>query len=373
MAFFSWLKNILAPQPVDAQQGFASETKPTSSPQESPEDVLISMIEFSVLDGNLENEKEFIAQYAQDSGISDAGIREAARKSALPIAQRMLDDGIITEEEEEQLKNLCSTYNLQWDHFDEDAKLLFSKGRIVRDLLEEKIHPRVNSFGNPFNFQKNEILIWLWPDVPMEVVKTKTRIEGRSRGISIRIMKGVYYRTGAFGGERVSRQEVESLEGAVVAITSKNLYYLVRCQSKKISHNKIVTIQPYSDAVIVTPDGSRAYPLLFYVDDPWFFTNVLQNAQNWDDPNWKPPKGRIAAKELSEENDTPFLPADPFEIDANLYAEAVRLCRKEGQVSISLIQRKFRVGFNNAARIVEQMERDGIIGPAAGPNPRKVL
>jgi S-DNA-T family DNA segregation ATPase FtsK/SpoIIIE len=56
-----------------------------------------------------------------------------------------------------------------------------------------------------------------------------------------------------------------------------------------------------------------------------------------------------------------------------LYNDAVDFVRQQGKASISLIQRKFRIGFNKAARFVEQMEQDGIIGPADGSKPRMVI
>jgi S-DNA-T family DNA segregation ATPase FtsK/SpoIIIE len=56
-----------------------------------------------------------------------------------------------------------------------------------------------------------------------------------------------------------------------------------------------------------------------------------------------------------------------------MYNEAVEFVRQQGKASISLIQRKFRIGFNKAARFVEQMEVDGIIGPADGSKPRMVI
>ncbi|MEA2101223.1 MAG: DNA translocase FtsK 4TM domain-containing protein [Thermodesulfobacteriota bacterium] len=56
------------------------------------------------------------------------------------------------------------------------------------------------------------------------------------------------------------------------------------------------------------------------------------------------------------------------------YDEALEFVIKKGSASISLIQRRFRIGYNRAARIVEQMETDKIIGPAdTAGKPRKVL
>ena len=44
----------------------------------------------------------------------------------------------------------------------------------------------------------------------------------------------------------------------------------------------------------------------------------------------------------------------------------------QGRASISMIQRRLRIGFNRAARFIEQMEADGLIGPQDGSKPRIV-
>jgi S-DNA-T family DNA segregation ATPase FtsK/SpoIIIE len=55
------------------------------------------------------------------------------------------------------------------------------------------------------------------------------------------------------------------------------------------------------------------------------------------------------------------------------YDEAVAYVSKTGHASISLIQRKLRIGYNRAARIIERMEEEGIVGPSDGVKPRDVL
>ncbi len=61
------------------------------------------------------------------------------------------------------------------------------------------------------------------------------------------------------------------------------------------------------------------------------------------------------------------------EIDDEKYREAVEFVVERGEASISMVQRRFRIGYNRAARIVERMERDGIVGPSDGVKPREVL
>ena len=55
------------------------------------------------------------------------------------------------------------------------------------------------------------------------------------------------------------------------------------------------------------------------------------------------------------------------------YDEAVAVVCESGQASISYVQRRLRVGYNRAARIIEMMEREGVVGPAEGSKPREVL
>ena len=56
-----------------------------------------------------------------------------------------------------------------------------------------------------------------------------------------------------------------------------------------------------------------------------------------------------------------------------LYDTAVQIVASSRQASISMIQRKLRIGYNRAARMIERMEMEGIVGPADGSKPREVF
>ncbi len=60
-------------------------------------------------------------------------------------------------------------------------------------------------------------------------------------------------------------------------------------------------------------------------------------------------------------------------VDDPMYEQALDFVLEQGKASISMIQRHLRVGFNRAARYVEQMEKDGVIGPQDGSKPRNVI
>jgi DNA segregation ATPase FtsK/SpoIIIE, S-DNA-T family len=61
------------------------------------------------------------------------------------------------------------------------------------------------------------------------------------------------------------------------------------------------------------------------------------------------------------------------EVDDDLYQDAVRVCCEMGRASTSTLQRRLRIGYGRAARLIDLMEKDGIVGPADGAKPREVL
>jgi DNA segregation ATPase FtsK/SpoIIIE, S-DNA-T family len=68
-----------------------------------------------------------------------------------------------------------------------------------------------------------------------------------------------------------------------------------------------------------------------------------------------------------ETEDVPAGGQDP------LFEDAVRIVLEMGKASTSTLQRRLRLGYGRAARILDMMQRDGIIGPPDGSKPREVL
>jgi S-DNA-T family DNA segregation ATPase FtsK/SpoIIIE len=61
------------------------------------------------------------------------------------------------------------------------------------------------------------------------------------------------------------------------------------------------------------------------------------------------------------------------EVDDDLYQDAVRVVCEMGRASTSTLQRRLRIGYGRAARLIDLMEKDGIVGPPDGTKPREVL
>lgn len=73
---------------------------------------------------------------------------------------------------------------------------------------------------------------------------------------------------------------------------------------------------------------------------------------------------------ISSDNLSPISKDDQGD---ELLPDAIECVVKSGQASVSMLQRRFRIGYNRAARIVDMMEERGIVGPQDGSRPRQVL
>jgi S-DNA-T family DNA segregation ATPase FtsK/SpoIIIE len=93
---------------------------------------------------------------------------------------------------------------------------------------------------------------------------------------------------------------------------------------------------------------------------------VLEHIEN------QPKPGEVELPSVKEETVDEFGLIDNGEKDP-LYYEALKLVVTHQQGSISLLQRRLKLGYSRAARLIDEMERAGIVGPFTGSKAREVL
>jgi S-DNA-T family DNA segregation ATPase FtsK/SpoIIIE len=76
-------------------------------------------------------------------------------------------------------------------------------------------------------------------------------------------------------------------------------------------------------------------------------------------------------EEILKEQKKSSLPGGTEKDD--LYDEAVKIIMESNQASVSILQRRMRLGYTRAARIIDMMEQEGLVGPFEGSKPRKIL
>ena len=81
----------------------------------------------------------------------------------------------------------------------------------------------------------------------------------------------------------------------------------------------------------------------------------------------------IKKKVLSSETMAPGLGASTEDGRDVYFGDAGRFIIEKERASIGLLQRQFKIGFNRAARIMDQLEEAGVVGPEEGTKPRRIL
>lgn len=217
---------------------------------------------------------------AKEYFVTEAEYEDIISSSYANILDLYLDDGVLSKEEEDKLEKFMEKSELSQDVFDKNDSLSKTvRASILRDLLNgDEITNRIKINGNlPFKFQKSENLIWLFQNVELFEQRIKTTYKGGSQGVSLRIAKGVYYRTNSFKGHPVKTTKIVPIATGMVAITEKHIYFSSPIKNFRINYTKIITLDPYSDGIGITKDGVTAKPQVFKNVDGWFCYNFIKN------------------------------------------------------------------------------------------------
>lgn len=223
--------------------------------------------------------REDLLYIAKNSYIDSSEIDEILISGWEKAVEYFLNDGNLDLQEEVKLTFFASYFNFTQKDLDRKGFYTnFVKGSVLREIMEGKVPSRIKVEGVlPFNFQKNEQLVWIFKDVKYYEDKVVREYVGGSHGISIRIAKGLYYNMGSFRGKPVETVQRVYVDTGVLAVTTKYIYFHGSKKSFRISYNKIVTFIPYSDGVGIQRDSVKAKPQYFITNDGWFTYNLLVN------------------------------------------------------------------------------------------------
>jgi S-DNA-T family DNA segregation ATPase FtsK/SpoIIIE len=189
-----------------------------------------------------------------------------------------------------------------------------------------------------------------------EVEESITRLAQMSRAVGIHLLLAT------------QRPSVDVLTGIIKANFPARISFQVT--SKVDSRTILDTIGAEhllgsGDMLFLPPGSSKLTRLHGAFVSSAEIKRVVEFLKKQGKPSYDPP----IVLETKKEKDAPG-EEDGYD---EKYDEAVAFVAEQGQASISLIQRRFRIGYNRAARIVEKMEEEGVVGSSDGVKPREVL
>ena len=219
---------------------------------------------------------ELAAEVARTHYVGGPKFQELTLSGFGALIDKALADHLLTEAEEEKVIGLLREFNLTVNDLPPEIGERFIKCAILRELAAGRAPERVNVTGDlPLNLGREEKIIWVFQDVTYFTTRSRTQYVGGSHGASIRVMKGVYYRVGAFKGEPVRTEYLSEEGNGSLTITNKAIYFYASPKFVKLNPKKIIAVETFSDGISITRDAANAKPQTFKLDDPWFAANVI--------------------------------------------------------------------------------------------------
>jgi hypothetical protein len=183
-----------------------------------------------------------IKQVAEQSFISSSEKRDLFIAAWSSAVDSSLHDGVLSEEVEKRLVDLKEGLSLtSGDLLKTGAWDRMVKSAVLRDLLSGVIPKRLSFEGNlALNLQQGEQVVWAFNHTEYLEDKTRRQYVGGSRGVSVRIIKGVYYHVGEFKGQAIDRTERVHVDSGLVAVTTKQIYFSGAKKAFRIPYTKTV-------------------------------------------------------------------------------------------------------------------------------------
>ncbi len=191
-----------------------------------------------------------------------------------------LNDGVIDTQENQTVARFMQFTGLPQSVLNANQSLeKVVQSKVLQDILQGNVPaPNITINGDfPFLLGKGEHLIWLFRNITLHQQKVQREFVGRSRGVSVRVMKGVYYRTGGFKGHPVETTVMQRIGIGSVCLTDKNLYFASPEKSLKVPYTKILSIDSYSNGIGIQKDGASDKPMFLEGLNSWFTYNVIAN------------------------------------------------------------------------------------------------
>lgn len=229
--------------------------------------------------GSLDDLTKKISEIEQTLSVPTQNRKALLIKSWENAVEDFLVDGILDKDEENKLMEFKEYFALSQDDVNKNGSLTkTTKAAVIRDILNGEVPQRFSIDGSlSINFQKDEKIVWAFPNSKYLEDKTRKQYVGGSKGVSVKIAKGFYYRTGSFKGHAVERIERVHIDTGWVILTSKNIYFAGSQKSLRLPYKKIVSFEPYSDGMGIMRDAATAKTQVFVTGDGWFTYNAVIN------------------------------------------------------------------------------------------------
>ena len=227
---------------------------------------------------NIDDLPATLLDVARSSYIPESGTRRAMVEGWGQALDHFLDDSTLSEGEEERLLAFANRNGLSQEELNLNGAFDRAlKAKVLTDIVEGRV-PIADIKGSlPFNLKKSEEVVHLFRSVRYLEERVHRTYVGGSHGVSIRVVRGLYYRVGAFKGTPIDTSQMEFVDSGLLLVTTQNLYYQGQRKGFRIPYSKIVSFTHYSDGIGLQREAASARPQILITGDGWFTCNLIEN------------------------------------------------------------------------------------------------
>jgi hypothetical protein len=220
------------------------------------------------------------ARFLQLFPLNSSEVQNAYLSVLDKAARNFLKNGFLSPSEKVKIDDYVTELGLQVNNLPaqfQNSDIVKISQSMILDNLKRGIVPVVNA-PLPILLTKGENLLWVYNGAELFMEKVEKEWVGRSHGVSVRIVRGVYYRVGQSKGKPIEHSHMQSQGKGQLIVTSKNLIFYSPQKTLKVPYTKLVGITPYSDGIEIHKDNSKRIAVQGL--DPWFIMNYIQNYMN---------------------------------------------------------------------------------------------
>lgn len=236
-----------------------------------------------------------------------------------------------------------------------NQKILSAKGKSEEPLAASEVEPM------PFIVVVIDELADLMATFPREIEAAIVRLSQMSRAVGIHLVVST------------QRPSVDVITGLIKAnITARVAFRVASLIDSRtiLDHSGAEKLLGRGDMLFLATGTSKPKRLQgCFVSEAeakkvvnWFRENYGREAKTIEESELKSPAANLFGEKISGGN-----------VDDEMYEEAKEVVMKAQKASASLLQRRLRVGYARAARLLDLLEEEGVIGPADGAKPRQIL
>jgi len=198
---------------------------------------------------------------------------------------------------------------------------------------------------------------------PQGVEESITRLAQMARAVGIHLVLAT------------QRPSVDVITGLIKANMPSRMSFRVasKVDSRTIlDSNGAEALLGRGDMLFLPPASSRLQRLHGALITEGEIQKVVDWCKSQSEPQYNEEFLEPVRDKEKEQDDAPVDEEEAAELDS-VYEDAVRIVVESGKASTSLLQRRLRLGYGRAARLIDMMEKDGIVGSPDGARPREVL